>query len=126
MGYIDNIRSYYSDVEHPENRTLLSIENINNMLKRFISTDGFDPDILTATKPDGTPLKVKVGNASLLSCYIDNIAIIVYHSLNLKTPTEIRIKNVEDKPLITDTTKGTLTSLKDALERGTSSNLSGK
>ena len=126
MGYIDNIRSYYSDVDHPENRTLLTIQNISNMLKRFISTDGFDPDISTATKTDGTPLKIKVGNSSLLSCYIENIAIIIYHSLNLKTPTEIKLKEVDNKAVLADISKGSLQNLKDSLMRDTKKNLPGK
>jgi hypothetical protein len=94
MAYIFNL---IKDMKSPELHDVLQPNNISDLLKRFLSTNGYDPDFISAKKIDKTgkkteePLKVKVQNAKLLSCYIDNIAILLYHYINSNMPKKIRI-----------------------------------
>ena len=100
MGYIFNIINDFSDENKPELRTLLTVDNLNNMLKKFISTDGFDVNIMNAKKEDGKPFKVKIDDARLLSCYVKNISILLYNRLNAKLPDKIKIIDFNDKKIL--------------------------
>jgi hypothetical protein len=100
LGYIFNMIEEY---DKPEMRTFLQKEYISDLLKKFISTDGLSPDILTMKKLDtinneitDKPLKVKIPNAKLLSCYIDAIAIFIYHYITDRDVPKI-IEMVEPK-----------------------------
>jgi hypothetical protein len=108
----------FSDDTKPELRTLLKPENLNNMLKKFISTDGFSPDIMSEKKLDnfGKPtdesLKVIINNAKLLKCYIHNISVILHCRLNKDNIVEIPITELDEETIMLDNKYSTVEALR--------------